>query len=763
MTLLYLTLAWTGGILLSHLLWSQGVIGCETPAWPFGLASGIAAGALILLRRRPAARLEAAAALFLLLGMWRYDVHPFAACPTPTDLSFYNEQDAHGAQVVVEGIVTGYPDARENHTNYTVSAESLTSGGQARQVQGQVLVQARHFPAYRYGDRLLVAGSLQEPPVFDDFDYRAYLARRGIYSQMRQPKTGRIASGQGSALLSLIYGLRESGARLLDRVLPEPAAALANGMLLGIEGGIPDDLYDAYRTAGVAHIIVISGSNISLLAGVLAFLIARPFGRRRAAVPVIIGVLLYVLLAGAQPPAVRAGLMAILFLVAVAIGRQSTAWVSLAAVALFMSALNPLTLWDASFQLSFMATLGLILFTPPMITALERWLERRSFKERTRRWIRAPAGLVIATLAAQVLVTPLMLYYFRQLSLISLPANLLVLPAQPPVMAGGLATLAAGLIWEPAGRILAAVPWVFLTYTNAVVKAAASIPLASVETGAPSALLVLLFYAVLFGVLLHGRGPSAAGGGPGATDRAPLPVARAVGWATAVAVPVWLGLSILSGAPDGRLHVVYGAGEESSTALVVTPGGRRLWVGDPIPERVRAPVQADQAGLGPYTQLPEVVISAGAAEVAEAGVGAIDPTQLPSGTAIKAGDGVTLTRFDAGEGWALGLRYGEFRTLLPPSLSQESQAALLGKAGEELYPSLLKAPGASGRDWLSLEFLTAAAPQLILWPDDAPCAPGVEAWLAEHGALRIPADAEVEVITDGEQMWLTQRSGAAER
>ena len=339
MTLLYLTLAWAGGILLSHFLWSQGAIGCETPAWPFALAAGTAATALILLRRQPSARLASAAALFLLLGMWRYDTHPLAPCPTPADLAFYN-----GRQAVIEGVIAGYPDARETHTNYILSAETLTIAGQTRPAGGQLLVQARHFPAYRYGDRLRATGRLQEPPVFDDFDYRSYLARKGIHSLMRQAKTELIASGQGSPFWTFIYDLRARGSLLISRVLPEPTAALAEGMLLGIEGGIPADLYDAYRRAGVAHIIVISGSNISLLAGVLAFLIARPLGRRRAALPVIIGVLLYVMLAGAQPPAVRAGLMAALFLVAIVLGRQGTAWVSLVAVALWMLILNPLTL-----------------------------------------------------------------------------------------------------------------------------------------------------------------------------------------------------------------------------------------------------------------------------------------------------------------------------------------------------------------------------------------------------------------------------------
>jgi hypothetical protein len=428
-----------------------------------------------------------------------------------------------------------------------------------------------------------------------------------------------------------------------------------------------------------------------------------------------------------------------------------------------MLILNPLTLWDASFQLSFMATLGLILFTPPMAAALERWLGGHSIQGRARGWISVPAGLLIATLAAQLLVTPLMLYYFGQLSLVSIPANLLVLPAQPPVMAGGMATLAGGLIWEPAGRVLALIPWLFLTYTNAVVKAAASIPLASVETPALSALLVLLFYGVLFGILARGRNSPRVGGVPYPGGWTPLPAGRAVAWATAVTVPLWLGLSILGSVPDGRLHVVYVSGEEGETALLVTPGGRHLWIGDLRPGSFYRSASAHQAEPGLISQRPAVVISPGADEVGETGIQVIDPNLLAPGTVIKIDDEVTLTRLDAGEGWALGLRYGEFRTLLPPTLSQESQAALLGTAGSELPASLLKAPGAASRAWHSSEFLVAAGPQLILWPEEVVYPPGVEAWLTEHGALRIPADGEAEVITDGERMWLRQYGGSAGR
>jgi competence protein ComEC len=750
MTLLYLTIAWACGILLCYLMWSQGAVGCQTPAWPLAAASAAALTSLVLWRRRAPARLAAAVALFAFLGMWRYHAHPFAACPTSADLDFYNAKDPQVTEVVIEGVISAYPDARQDRTDYVLEAGTLTIDGQTRPVHGKVLIQARRYPAYSYGDRLRVSGTLQEPPVFDDFDYRAYLARQDVRSLVRRAGTELIASGEGSPLWAFVYGLRQRGSALINRVLPEPAAALANGMLLGIEGGIPPDLYDEYRTAGVAHVIVISGSNISLLACVMAFLIARPFGRRRSVPLIIAAVLLYVLLAGAEPPAVRAGIMAALLLVATALGRQSTAWVSLVAAALVMTIVNPLTLWDASFQLSFMATLGLVLFTPSMTAALERWLEDHSLGSRSVKVIRATAGLLIATVAAQILVTPLMLYYFGQWSLVSIPANLLVLPAQPPVMAGGMATLAGGLIWEPLGRILAAIPWLFLTYTNAVVRVAAAIPCASVETGAPSALLILLFYGVLFGVLSVNRNAS-AGAAPPSGPQVSAPTGRAVAWAVMATIPLWLGLSILDGVPDGRLHVLYLPGQQEAV-LVVTPGGRHLWIGN-------WPASAIQTGYNNERQVPDAIIAAEPAKSETAGIPAVDLAPLAAGTVIMADSGVSLTRLGAGQEWALLVRYGQFRALLAPTLSQETQATMAAAGPSTLHTTVLKAPGAGSRSWPALVFLTAASPQLVLWPEEAAYPPDIEAWLVERGAARYPADALVEVTTDGEQMWLRQYGG----
>ncbi len=314
-------------------MWLQGFIGCATPGWPFGALAAIAALALrpcalslktrgrgenknlcglgVLcgetLTRRTAFRFAVVLLAFVVLGAWRYTTHPFAACPSPNDLAFYNGDEKQMVWATVEGMVAGYPDVRDVQTLYRLRAGTVTVAGAAHAVTGDLLVQAGRFPGYAYGDRLRLRGQLQTPPILDDFDYRRYLAQRGIHSLMRHATIERVAEDQGSPFWALLYRLKARGAALLDRVLPEPAAALANGMLLGIESGIPDDVAEAFKATGTTHVIVISGSNIALLSGVLMAGLSGMLGKRRAAFPAIVGIVLYVLLVGADAAALRRG------------------------------------------------------------------------------------------------------------------------------------------------------------------------------------------------------------------------------------------------------------------------------------------------------------------------------------------------------------------------------------------------------------------------------------------------------------------------
>ncbi len=748
MTLVYLALAWGGGIVLCHLLWSGGVLGCHTPGWPFASLGGAATLTLFALRRRSWPRLVVGLALMLVLGAWRYQAQPFAPCAAPGDLARLNGDDQHAVWATVEGVVVGYPDVRDVRTFYRVRAEKITIGQETRAVTGELLAQAPRFPEYGYGDRLLVTGQLQTPPILDDFDYQAYLARQGIHSLMRRVRVERVARGEGAAFWNALYGLRSRGSALLNRVLPEPAAALANGMTLGIESGIPPDVDEAFKATGTSHVIVISGSNIALFSGVLMGLASRVFGKRRAALPVIAVILAYVLLVGADSAALRAGIMGSLYVVALALGRGSTAFVSLFTASLIMTAVNPLALWDVGFQLSFMATLGLTLFAPTLQGRFERllmrWLPRQQMKP-VQGFLN---DALILTLAAQVTTLPLIVHYFGRLSVVSLAANFLILPVQPPILMGGIATLAAGLIWEPLGRVAAVIPWLFLTYTTAVVRLAASVPFASVDTGWLGRALALVYYAILFGTL----------GVRHVADALwmPLPSRRALGWVAAAVIPLWLGLTTVNSLPDGRLHLFFVPGEAGEAALIVTPTGQRVWIWDGRGDGQEL-ARGGQVALTGWHREVDMAIQPAGVEHGLPAAQKADPGLLQPGAAVRLAGDATLVRLNAGRDWAFRLEYGALRIVLPMTLRPEAQTALLA-SGDDPAVTLLKGAGPGTGAWPTAPFLAAAAPQTILWPQDTTYPPDVADLLTQAGARRIASDAVVEVVSDGRRLWVKQHS-----
>ena len=247
MTLVYLALAWVAGIWLAHQISALGILGCRPPTVLLASAAGATLALALVMRRRPVVRRAAFFAVILLLGGWRYLAQPFAPCFSPTDVAFYNGTEDHPARAVLEGVIIGYPDVRDTRTFYRLRVESVSTGTGAHAVRGDVLVQAPRYPEFAYGDRIRASGQLQTPPVFADFDYAAYLSARGIHSLLRRGRIELLDHDQGSPVWAALYTLRARSSALLDRVLPEPAAALANGMLLGIESGIPPQVDEAFK------------------------------------------------------------------------------------------------------------------------------------------------------------------------------------------------------------------------------------------------------------------------------------------------------------------------------------------------------------------------------------------------------------------------------------------------------------------------------------------------------------------------------------
>ncbi len=525
--------------------------------------------------------------------------------------------------MLFRGTVSAEPDRRDRRIGYRVAASEVLTGGSWRSTHGTVLMWLPRDPVLHYGDKVEIAGALAEPEVLEGFDYRAYLARRGIHSVVQRPRVEAVSSGGGHPLRRLLLTVKDRARQVIASTLPEPEASLATGILLGDARRMPERVDEAFRVTNTTHVIAISGANVSLLVMGLTMAFGQVIGRRRALVPVLTILGLYTALVGADAAVVRAAIMGGVAVVGSHSGRPGHAPTALAAAAWAMTAYRPSYVWDLGFQLSFAATLGLVWFTEPIAEVFERFASRLLDPGRAKALVRLTYEAVVVTAAAQLTTWPLIAHQVGQVSLAGLLANLLVLPAQPPLMVLGAAATLVGMMNLTLGKIVAAAAWLPLAYTIRTVELAARLPLASVAWQMPTGLLFAYyaglaalqsprgsrshFIARVQAVVRHGvratsvvrldrelhSSSAKAPAAPTNRSRAALAAAlRLRAQCSRIAFLVLaLGTAIVWIAalsrPDGLLHVYQLDVGQGDAILVVTPNGMRMLVdGGPSPSAV---------------------------------------------------------------------------------------------------------------------------------------------------------------------------------
>jgi competence protein ComEC len=720
----------------------------------------------------------------LFLGAARYQaVQPVW---TPDELAWWNDGSE---KWILEGVVVEPPDIGDECARLVIAADRMRSDSTFlfSPVHGRLLANVTASSGWRYGDRIRLEGFLVRPFVSEEFSYQAVLARRGIYSMMITPEALRIGSGAGNPVLAAIYNLKERSQHLIYRLWPDPEASLLAGILLGDESGISEPVQEAFRDTGTSHVIAISGFNITILAGLFSTFFGRVLGRRRrflAATLSGVMIAVYTVLVGADAAVVRAALMGGLSLYARQLGSRQDGLNSLGLVAAVMALINPNVLWDAGFQLSFTATLGLVLYAEPFSRAFVRAASRR-LPEETAQRLASPVGeYVLFTLAAQLMTLPVMAYTFGRLSLSALLANPLILPAQPAVMIlGGLALL-TGLILQPVGQVLAYAAWPFVAYTIRVVDVFASWSGGVLVLGQVTLLGVVLFYLV---VLLWTAASERLTEESMERLKSVLRPGVLVVALGVLTVFVWrAGLS----APDGRLHLTVLSVGPGEALLIQSPGGRYVLVNGggstralsealgrrmPLLHRqldflIVAGVNEDQIGglAGVLERYPPAQAlwsgpPAGTREsrdllekLGQAGI----PYQLvQAGQVLDLGEGARLQVVGVSRrGAVLLLEWGSFRALLPVGMDFEQMEAMLGDPGLEPVSALLLAEG--GQTPLNPpEWIAALGPQYVLLSvgagdEGSLLDPKLEAALGDYTLLRTDYNGWIHLSTDGEELWV---------
>jgi competence protein ComEC len=390
---------------------------------------------------------------------------------------------------VFEGRVVEEPDLREKVTRLVVQGLSLEQ-------KAKVLVTTGLEPKYAYGDRLLLRGKVERPKNFEDEDtlrevnYVSYLAKDGIHYEMFMPRIEILAHGEGNVIKEKLFAFKHAFIGNINTHIPQPHAALLAGLVVGAKQSLGKKLLDDFRTVGVIHIVVLSGYNITIIARFIEWIFSA-LSRNRRLILAAGAIILFAIMVGASATVVRATIMAFIALLAQGTGRMYMATRALLIAGVIMLLHNPhILVFDLSFQLSFLATVGLIYFSP-LIASKVRWItEKAGLRE-----------IVVATLATQLFVLPFILYKTGLFSLVSLPVNVLILAAIPLTMLFGFLAGVFGFVWGILALPFAWVAYALLAYELVVVEWFARLPFAAITLASFPAWVAALWYAV-YGVVI---------------------------------------------------------------------------------------------------------------------------------------------------------------------------------------------------------------------------------------------------------------------
>lgn len=469
--------------------------------------------------------------------------------------------------VTLEGCICAPVDQRSDRCIFPLRVDSVWISEERFDVHGITSVVLYDSGcALEQGDRVVARGTLRIPGGARNpggFDYRAYLAARGIHSQFIVNDKSQVlvlAQDQDGWLNShLLRPSRNYILALTARVLTGREKSLLDGLILGVRGGMDEELQEHFRDVGVIHVLAVSGLHVGFVAAFLWLLIHLLRIPHQARLPILWPALFfYALLTGAQPPVVRAAIMAALLCAAPFLQRRVSTINLLAVAALIILLRGPLDLFNVGFQLSFAATAGIVLLYE-RLTGL--------FKVATTRWqeqghplrIRL-LQLALVSAAAQLATLPLTAFYFNRIPIWALPANLLVVPLVSVIVFIGFIAIFAGAIWMPLGALFLQCDWLLLKGLLFLVARMATFPGASWEVPTPSIWGMAVYFCGLAFFLTLSR-PA---------------VAKKWLFAALVLATAWIWSKML--APAYELKIIFFDAGQGDAALIRFPNGRSFMI-----------------------------------------------------------------------------------------------------------------------------------------------------------------------------------------
>jgi len=472
------------------------------------------------------------------------------------------------ATVTLEGSLREDPRLRTRGWSVVMDVSlARWDGGEVR-LRETVWVSAHGaVPDAVRGDRVRLHGLVRVP---EESGFAGSLLRRGIVAEVSAAELEWLGPSANPVVRAAQSVRRVVGASIRE-LFPAREAGLLLGLALGDDSDLDEGVERDFRATGLGHLLVVSGGNVAMvLAPVLALGMALRLGRWPRFAFALGTVVFFVVLTGAEPSVMRAGVMAGLALTGTLLGRPRSAASVLAGAVLALLVIDPALAWSVGFQLSVTATASMVALASPIAARL--------------RFLPAPLAMATgATVAAQLGVTPVLLYHFQEVPLGTLVANVLAFPAVSPALLLGLSAAGAALLVAPLGRFLALGAMLPLRYLELVADRLSTAPVPWITSGGGPLILVvgLLVVALVAVGLRWGR-------------RLPGRAAAAVVVGAVLPVVVW-GSAIRAGPPDG-LEVRFFDVGQGDAALLRSPAGATVLV-DAGPDEEQVATELSALGV----------------------------------------------------------------------------------------------------------------------------------------------------------------------
>jgi len=437
---------------------------------------------------------------FLALGIWLTDIK----------MEKLKHLDLNGQEFSGIVRIVKEPEIKDNYQNLVIQTEDApphqkTYCGIFKRIisratgkefwcggKKKFLLNISAYKKYAYGDELQVKCVLQIPEN-KTFNYQMYLAKEGIFYICKSESIEIVNKEQGNKFYTFILTIKNKLLGGINQLLPAPESGLMIGVLLGGDDQLSKSIQNNFSKTGLTHIVAVSGYNVTIIAEYLLLLgIALGLWRKQALWFALFGIFLFVVMVGMPSSAVRAGIMGALLIWAMKEGRLANSTNAIVLAGAIMLLLNPLLLrYDIGFQLSFLATLGIVYFSPFLESEMIK--KHRAFGL----W-----EIIVLSLSAQIFVIPILIYNFQSLSLISLLANVLVLPIIPLTMLLGFLMLFLEMIFHPLAIVFSWLAYLPLRYEVEVINFLGNLKYSAITINNFSWIWVAVWY-ILLGVGIY--------------------------------------------------------------------------------------------------------------------------------------------------------------------------------------------------------------------------------------------------------------------